>query len=101
MVLAPGKIGHLMLLKHISNLSHLVRTAVILGLTHISVTHTTTYRTGKTPQMASMHFYSIFGSNLCLNAQIPPFITYFLFYVCAYILFVLIPAESYYAAAAI
>lgn len=82
-----------MLLKHISNLSHLVRTAVILGLTHISVTHTATHRTGKTPQMASMHVYSIFGSDLCLNAQIPPFIT---FYVCAYIVFVLVPAESYY-----
>lgn len=35
-----GMIGRLRLLKHTSNLSHLFWTAVILGLYHINVTHT-------------------------------------------------------------
>lgn len=81
-----------MLLKSIGNL---LGTAVVLGLTHIPVTHTITQRTAETLQTASvhsqMHFSIFLGTNLCLNAQILPFSAYFLFCLCAYILFVLFP----------
>lgn len=84
-----------MLLKHIRNLSHLVGSAVILGLTHINVTHTNTHRTRKNLQTASvqcqMCSYTFLDTKLCLNAQILTFIAYFQCYLCAYIRFVLLP----------
>lgn len=86
-----------MLLKHICNLSHLVQTGIIVGLTHINVTHTITHSAGKLykpPQCnARCTFIFFLASELCLNAQILTFI-YFLFYLCAYILFVLFPLQN-------
>ncbi len=97
-VLAPGNMGNLMLLNHTCNLSHLVETVVIVGLTHMNVTHTITHRAGKLYklQTASLQYqmraYIFLGTRLCLNAQILTFI-YFQFYLCAYILFVLFPCR--------
>lgn len=78
-----------MLLEHICNFSHLDETAVILGLTHINVTHSITHRTGKTLETASllcqMRVYIFLGTKLCLNVQILTFIAYFFpVFVCLY-----------------
>lgn len=83
-----------MLPEHIYNLSHLVETLAILGLTHMNVTHTITHRNRQNCLNARLRFRVVFWGfffpwhQTVLKCTNPPFRLFFdSIYVHAHIIF--------------